>query len=232
MSDAWEEIQAIKSKRNSLRERLEKRKKERQDILGSSLGATSSPISSLENSNSGIPSPVSVTKDDSKCKSETLTNEELVKIDPEIEKELLKTLNEVTLQVPVSSTDLVVTLKASLDRHVSHGAVCNLLQKFETQKLINIKDLMKDGKNIVEVTFVEHSKLNAVLNEAVGETKTVLEKEECLKRKREESPDGEEEDEDKKKKEKKDSKTTDIFVKHSYFIGHDIFSNHVIFSLS
>lgn len=36
MSDAWDEIQAIKSKRNSLRERLEKRKKERQDILGGS----------------------------------------------------------------------------------------------------------------------------------------------------------------------------------------------------
>lgn len=36
MSDAWDQIQAIKSKRNSLRERLEKRKKERQDILGSS----------------------------------------------------------------------------------------------------------------------------------------------------------------------------------------------------
>lgn len=37
-TDAWEEIQAIKSKRNSLRERLEKRKKERQELLGSSLG--------------------------------------------------------------------------------------------------------------------------------------------------------------------------------------------------
>lgn len=33
MSDAWEEIQAVKSKRNSLREKLEKRKKERQIIL-------------------------------------------------------------------------------------------------------------------------------------------------------------------------------------------------------
>lgn len=33
MSDAWDEIQAIKSKRNVFRERLEKRKKERQDIL-------------------------------------------------------------------------------------------------------------------------------------------------------------------------------------------------------
>lgn len=33
MSDAWQEIQAIKSKRNSLRERLQKRKIERQVIL-------------------------------------------------------------------------------------------------------------------------------------------------------------------------------------------------------
>ena len=39
MSDAWEEIQAIKSKRNSLREKLQKRKKERQDILNLSSGA-------------------------------------------------------------------------------------------------------------------------------------------------------------------------------------------------
>lgn len=48
MSDAWDEIQAIKSKRNSLRERLEKRKKERQDILGTSSGnstvLSSSPV--------------------------------------------------------------------------------------------------------------------------------------------------------------------------------------------
>lgn len=35
-----EEIQAVKVKRNSLRERLEKRKKERQDLLG---GGGSSP---------------------------------------------------------------------------------------------------------------------------------------------------------------------------------------------
>lgn len=38
MSDAWGEIQAIKIKRNSLRERLEQRKKERRDILGTSSG--------------------------------------------------------------------------------------------------------------------------------------------------------------------------------------------------
>lgn len=37
MSDAWEEIQAIKNKRMSLREKLQKRKKERQELLGSSV---------------------------------------------------------------------------------------------------------------------------------------------------------------------------------------------------
>lgn len=41
MSDAWEEIQALKSKRNSLREKLEKRKKERQHILGATLAGGS-----------------------------------------------------------------------------------------------------------------------------------------------------------------------------------------------
>jgi mRNA (2'-O-methyladenosine-N6-)-methyltransferase len=33
MSDAWEEIQAVKSKRNELRERLQKRRKEREIIV-------------------------------------------------------------------------------------------------------------------------------------------------------------------------------------------------------
>lgn len=225
MSDAWEEIQAIKSKRNSLRERLEKRKKERQDILGSNLGATtSSPVNCLENSNSGLGSPLSVSKEDNKSKTETLGTEELVKVDPELEKELLKTLNEVTLQIPITSTDLVNILKTSLDRHISHGAVCNLLQKFDTQKLLNIKDVLKDGKSIVEVIFVEHIKLNAVVNEAAGEIKAVSDKEESLKRKREESPDNKDEDEEEKKR-KKDTKATDIFVSHMLQITFIIFES-------
>jgi len=37
--DAWQEIQAVKNKRNSLRERLEKRKIERQVILDETTDA-------------------------------------------------------------------------------------------------------------------------------------------------------------------------------------------------
>lgn len=63
MSDAWEEIQAVKSKRNSLREKLEKRKKERQNILSSSLGSTDRPEGS-PSKDRAISSPVA--KNDSK----------------------------------------------------------------------------------------------------------------------------------------------------------------------
>lgn len=36
MTDAWDDIKALKNKRNNLREKLEKRKKERHGILTSS----------------------------------------------------------------------------------------------------------------------------------------------------------------------------------------------------
>lgn len=54
MADAWDEIQAIKSKRNSLRERLEKRKKERQDILGTAASSASTTTGSSTSSSSDI----------------------------------------------------------------------------------------------------------------------------------------------------------------------------------
>lgn len=140
MSDAWEEIQAIKSKRNSLRERLEKRKKERQDILSSSLNTTDPTSSSSTltkssaldySSSSSISSPAAVS-------SEIELNEtvepalDTVKIDPELEEGLLKVLCEVSLQIPASSLEITATLNT----RASHHAVCNLLQKFATQKLI------------------------------------------------------------------------------------------------
>lgn len=61
MSDAWEEIQAVKSKRNSLREKLEKRKKERQSILGATLASDKNdgtPVtSSTKDRTVGSPAP-------------------------------------------------------------------------------------------------------------------------------------------------------------------------------
>ena len=66
MSDAWKELQAMKSKQNSYRERLEKRKKERQDILGASLGVPLSAEGSPGTIRS-VPSPCTIKNEN--CKS-------------------------------------------------------------------------------------------------------------------------------------------------------------------
>lgn len=51
MSDAFEEIQAIKIKRNCLREKLQKRKRERNELftLTSTASLSSSPSSESQN---------------------------------------------------------------------------------------------------------------------------------------------------------------------------------------
>lgn len=45
MSDTWNEIQSFKTKQSSLREKLQRRKKERQEILEASPGAGKSKTS-------------------------------------------------------------------------------------------------------------------------------------------------------------------------------------------
>ncbi|XP_066249031.1 N6-adenosine-methyltransferase MT-A70-like protein isoform X2 [Euwallacea similis] len=194
MSDAWEEIQAVQRKRNSLRERLEKRKKERRDILGSNLsspGGTKNEVS--------IPTS---TKDDVKS---NLTKTDLIKVDPELEREMLKELVDVTLQLPISSSDLVDTIRITLKRDASHKQVCNLLQKFATQKLIVVNDSVKEGLNTLDINSVEVSKVNAMIAEFTEELKPVKTSS-TAKRKREETVVNVENNEE-NKKEKKERKT-------------------------
>lgn len=230
MSDAWEEIQAIKSKRNSLREKLQKRKKERQDILNQSGGALTSDASpslsktkvlSSEGSTSGAPSPVTQGKDE----TGEVEPEDAMKPDPEIEKRLLRCLSEVSLTLPTTSRELAAAVGKQLGRHVFHISVVNLLQKFATQQLIVVKDGSKDGKTFLEVVTAEHTKLVAMVNEveadeAEPEAREEQPADEGTKKRRGE---GELEnepapkaakvaapDKDEKKKEKRDPKATDI----------------------
>lgn len=204
MSDAWEEIQAVQRKRNSLRERLEKRKKERASILGSNLASSvkTEPI---------VSSALPVANEEVKIKNETKSEEALIKIDPELERELLKSLADVTLQLPISSSDLVDVIRTTLKTNGSHKQVCNLLQKFATQKLIMVKDSVKDGVNTLDVDSVEVTKVNAMIAEFIDD-QTLEAAKNVVKRKREDTDAMlDDEEEDKKKKEKKEPKT-DIFV--------------------
>lgn len=197
MSDAWEEIQAIKSKRNSLREKLQKRKKERQDILNLSGGSDSnvSPLTKVLHSDgggSGVPSPVASKIADEMEDGDSLPSSDLVKPDPSIEAQLLCVLCELSLTLPTTSSGLCSTVAKRLEgKAVSHDAITNLLQKFATQQLISVKEGFKDGKPVLEVVSAEHGKLMAMVNELNAEeskpktVETVVQVENSKKRKQE-----------------------------------------------
>ncbi|CAL8086808.1 unnamed protein product [Orchesella dallaii] len=66
MSDAWAEIQALKSKRESRRIRLEERKKERQDILNRGLVGENAPSGSSPSSSPRIKTDPNAASSDTK----------------------------------------------------------------------------------------------------------------------------------------------------------------------
>uniref|UniRef100_A0A1B6DGV4 mRNA m(6)A methyltransferase n=1 Tax=Clastoptera arizonana TaxID=38151 RepID=A0A1B6DGV4_9HEMI len=171
MSDAWEEIQAIKNKRNSLREKLQKRKKERQDILSLSGGSESnvSPLGKVLNSDgggSGVPSPVTNRSTDEFEDTDSLPSNDLFKPDPSIETQLLCVLCELSLVLPMTSSSLCNSVAKRLGgKLVSSETIINLLQKFATQQLISVTENFKDNKVVLEVVSAEHDKLVAMANE-------------------------------------------------------------------
>ncbi|XP_050356115.1 N6-adenosine-methyltransferase subunit METTL3 isoform X2 [Nymphalis io] len=158
MSDAWEEIQAVKSKRNSLREKLEKRKKERQNILGATLPSDKNDGAQVATSSSkdratGSPAP---------GKAETPTQAEKPKPlmpSASLEVRLLQVLSDMQLQLPATASALLPGLG-----DVDTGIVASLLQKFATQKLITIKERTESTTDAsIEVESAESVRLAAVL---------------------------------------------------------------------
>lgn len=155
MSDAWEEIQAVKSKRNSLREKLEKRKKERQNILSASLVTDKS-----EASPSGAKDRISSSPAPGRNEG-TYTQEKPKSIVPSVSLEvrLLQVLSDMQLQLPATASALLPGLG-----DVDAGIVASLLQKFATQKLITIRERTENTTDaMIEVVSAESVRLAAVL---------------------------------------------------------------------
>ncbi|XP_065211160.1 N6-adenosine-methyltransferase catalytic subunit isoform X2 [Planococcus citri] len=147
MSDAWQNIQSMKNKRNSLREKLQKRKSERQHLLVET--AATSPIGNEENQ-SGIGTDVKNSESD-------------------VERHLLQELSNTNLTLPVTSSQLLTTLKKSFpESEITHTLVNNLLNKFSSQKLISTNENCKDGESILEVTTTENSKLTTMVAELLS----------------------------------------------------------------
>jgi len=150
MSDAWEEIQAVKSKRNELRERLQKRRKEREDLLGGTTDASSSnPIAS-------------VTADEDDCGADSHCSS---KANKEIEANVLRILTDAALSLPVDSTVICRSVSTEIGYQISHTVVCNLLQKFAAQELIKLDESTQDNKTVLTISHAEHVRLIAVVNE-------------------------------------------------------------------
>lgn len=174
MSDTWTEIQEHKRRQESLRDRLQRRRKERQGIgvQDSELSGTSTPPP--ENT-SAIPAEGSVTSNKPPDK--------VVKVDPLLENKLLEYLCEPSVAVPVDSFQLTSSLSAN-ESDVCHEALQSLLQKFAIQDFISIKHgTSPDGKPCTIIITKDHSKLDAVHRDLSSKDKSA-----SKKRKRESDP--------------------------------------------
>lgn len=154
MSDAWEEIQAVKSKRNSLREKLEKRKKERQNILSANLGSGERSEGSPGSGKERLAASPSAGKHEV-----TPDKPKVIVPSASLEVQLLQVLSDMQLQLPATASALLPGLG-----DVDAGIVASLLQKFATQKLITIKERTESTTDAsIEVVSAESVRLAALL---------------------------------------------------------------------
>ncbi|CAL7946432.1 unnamed protein product [Xylocopa violacea] len=128
MSDAFEEIQAIKIKRNSLREKLQKRKRERHELFTlTSATAVSSTLTS-----------------ESPLASDTLGHSQRSD-HSEYERDVLCILHESLPNLPITSAELIDQLRKNLNADVSSPDIHKILEKFAAQDIIKIKEVTENG---------------------------------------------------------------------------------------
>lgn len=155
MSDTWTEIQEHKRRQESLRDRLQRRRKERQGIGVQESNLTGVSTPPPENSASSVLVEESLVSNKQQDK--------VVKLDPLLENRLLEYLCNPSLAVPVDSFQLAISLSAQSSSDVSHEALQSLLQKFAIQDFISIKPgTSQDGKPCLIVITKDHLKLDAV----------------------------------------------------------------------
>ncbi|XP_059225579.1 N6-adenosine-methyltransferase MT-A70-like protein isoform X2 [Stomoxys calcitrans] len=140
MTDAWDDIKALKNKRNNLREKLEKRKKERHGILTS----TGSPSTKQEDANEEeIDGNAALVR---KGESET---------DTAVEQALMEILSSQSLVLPVISTQLLEKVSTTTKTAISKDSVNYVLNKLAKQGAICIKRVTIGGEVGCEVISVE-----------------------------------------------------------------------------
>ncbi|XP_048450759.1 N6-adenosine-methyltransferase subunit METTL3, partial [Rhincodon typus] len=89
--------------------------------------------------------------------------EDDVRIDPQLEKNILEHLSDPGLVLPTDSIAIKNALQAQVPCSVSQASVESLLQKFSIQELIQIRAApCADGHSLTMVTWADHAKLSAM----------------------------------------------------------------------
>jgi len=165
-SDTWSQLQAHKRKQESLKERLLKRRKERQGLLDgdvanvlSSEGITTSSPSSGRNNEDTVKT-ISEKEERQTVKSVKST-EELAEIDASLEKNVVDLLCNTLLNLPVSSEDIKDALYKNKRQRSSETAIRTILEKLEAQALISVNKTSSG----LSVSECQYSKLEAVFEE-------------------------------------------------------------------
>ncbi|XP_076659107.1 methyltransferase like 3 [Halictus rubicundus] len=143
MSDAFEEIQAIKIKRNSLREKLQKRKRERHELF---TLTSATPVSSTLTNES------SHTNDSTGHVQRTDHSE--------YERDVLCILHESLPNLPITSAELIDQLRKNLNADVSSTDIHKILEKLAAQDIVKIKEVTENevfGYTVLSVTESQSS---------------------------------------------------------------------------
>lgn len=170
-SDAWNDIQAIKSKQSSLRAKMLQRRKEREGIAAEITKSSISPTTSSEDtkSQSETASPVKAIPSISSSPVKSIQAVEPTKIDPVLEKKIMLALCDIDLDIPCSSSVIAEHSSKILKQTVKLDIVEELLKKFAGQQLINITvkdDNSEDEQGKITVNTMDISKLSAMTKES------------------------------------------------------------------
>uniref|UniRef100_A0A8C6UFF4 mRNA m(6)A methyltransferase n=1 Tax=Neogobius melanostomus TaxID=47308 RepID=A0A8C6UFF4_9GOBI len=158
MSDTWSNIQAHKKQLDSLRERLQRRRKDPGQLTAEATGSTDA---SAARSDSPAPSAGAPSQEDPEKPP-----------DPELEKKLLAYLSDLSLSLPIDSLAITNELNSS-EGAVSHGCIQSLLQKFAAQELIEVRQPALAPATVTSSTIViavDHTKLWAMIGTGAQKT--------------------------------------------------------------
>ncbi|KAM9827757.1 N(6)-adenosine-methyltransferase subunit METTL3 [Neosynchiropus ocellatus] len=164
MSDTWSNIQAHKKQLDSLRERLQRRRKD-PTVLTADVGGADTITARSDSPTLSAPSPA-------QDQTEQIP-------DPELEKRLLGYLSDLSLSLPTDSLAITNDLKTS-EGAVGHGCIRSLLMKFSAQELIEIRQPASLSSSTATTTTaastvvvaVDHTKLWAMIGSASGAQRT------------------------------------------------------------